>query len=314
LRVRTEGEEWTRDQLERLLVARLRPGAVGSFLLASQRRANRVRAARPELARREASWAAVGAAAWLALASMDVDPFRRRARSGLLGWAVTVIMLDWHLGMVETEDGRPRNLGPADAATLLRAWLVPAVAARPAPALCLLGYATDAVDGHLARASEPTRFGRDLEGVVDSAFAVAVLRGGRRYGWLGRLAVLGEGVRLGVGLGYALVVYFGRAEAPDPRVLRASRCVAPLRAAGIILAAAGRSRVGGPLLGLGSAASVAAVVHTVIARRSEPADSLRSGAKPDENAVASAARHRAGARVGRRWAAADRTDPRVSTE
>ena len=40
------------------------------------------------------------------------------------------LMVDWHLGMVETEAGQPRPLGPADAATLTRAWLVPLAAAR----------------------------------------------------------------------------------------------------------------------------------------------------------------------------------------
>jgi hypothetical protein len=37
-------------------------------------------------------------------------------------------MLDWHLGMFETDDGRPRRLGPADALTLSRVSLVPTVA------------------------------------------------------------------------------------------------------------------------------------------------------------------------------------------
>jgi len=34
-------------------------------------------------------------------------------------------MLDWHLGMAEGGDGRPRErLSPADAITLARFWLV----------------------------------------------------------------------------------------------------------------------------------------------------------------------------------------------
>ena len=83
---------------------------------------------------------------------------------------MTAAMLDWHLGMLETPDGRPSNLGPADAATLLRAWLVPAVADSSSLPLCAIGFATDALDGPLARCTAPTRLGRDMEAVVDATF------------------------------------------------------------------------------------------------------------------------------------------------
>ncbi len=151
----------------------------------------------------------------------------RPAAAGLAGWAATMLMLDWHLWMLETPDGRPRNLGPADAATLLRAWLVPAVAHDPRAGLCLLGYVTDAVDGPLARATAPTRLGRDLEELVDAVFAIAVLRGARRRDRLGTAATIGQSVRLLAGIAYAVGVYFGQAEAPDARFLRAARALAP---------------------------------------------------------------------------------------
>jgi hypothetical protein len=77
-RVTTEGEAWTREQLERLLAARFRPAAVARFLAASQRRASAIRARRPEVARRELGWGAAGAAAWLVLAAARKEPFRRR--------------------------------------------------------------------------------------------------------------------------------------------------------------------------------------------------------------------------------------------
>jgi hypothetical protein len=262
----TEGEAWTRDQLERLLAARFRPPAIGRFLIASQRRANDVRRLRPELARREAAWAATGAGAWLLFAAAHVEPFRRRLRSGLGGWAVTVLMLDWHLGMLETVDGRPRNLGPADAATLLRAWLIPAIAERPSPRLCATGLATDVLDGRLARATHPTRLGRDLEGLVDFGFAAAALRGARRHRLLSRAVVAAETVRLGAGLAYALLTYFGRARPPEARLLRAARAVAPMRAAGLIAACRGRRSIGGALVLAGSVASVA-----IVARAGVPA-------------------------------------------
>jgi phosphatidylglycerophosphate synthase len=256
--VRTEGELWTRDQLQRLLDARFRPSALARFLVASQRRATRTRRARPDVARREAAWALIGAAGWLGLAAFDVQPFRRRLRAGLAGWSLTMTMVDWHLGMLETPDGRARNLGPADAATLLRAWLVPAVADDPSAWLCGVGFATDALDGPFARASEPTRLGRDLEGVVDAAFTAAALRGALRTGRLGRGAITCEIVRMGVGFAYALGTYFGRAQPPDAPLLRAGRLSAPIRAAGLIAAACGRGRLGAALLVGGSSASVAA--------------------------------------------------------
>ena len=200
----TDGELWSRAQLKELLAARFTHRALAQFLAASERRARDERHSRPEVARRELLWAAAGAGAWLTLAQIGVAPFRGRRRAGLAGWAATMLMLDWHLGMLETPDGRPRNLGPADAATLLRAWLVPAVAHDPRAGLCLLGYVTDAVDGPLARATAPTRLGRDLEGLVDAVFAVAVLRGARRRDRLGTAATIGESVRLLAGIAYAV--------------------------------------------------------------------------------------------------------------
>ncbi len=262
----TEGERWARAELAALLEERFGPRAIGRFLVASQVRANAIRRARPALARREAGFLAAGAATWLALAELGAEPFRSRRRAGLGSWAATALMLDWHLGMVETEAGTPRNLGPADAATLLRAWLAPAVAARPAPVLCALGLLSDVADGRLARASAPTRFGRDLEGLADAVFGVAALRGVRREGGAGPLAVGAELARQGAGFAYALVVYFGRAEAPDPAVARAGRRAAPVRAAGLLCAAAGRRREADALLGAGAAASVLAVARALGSR------------------------------------------------
>ncbi|MFL5904766.1 MAG: hypothetical protein ACJ76Q_13305, partial [Solirubrobacteraceae bacterium] len=92
----TDGERWARAELERLLDRRFSPAAVAGFLAASFRRSADVRHSRPELARQSRRWMAVGAAAWL------LPPFRARARSGLAWWALVSLMLDWHLGMVET--------------------------------------------------------------------------------------------------------------------------------------------------------------------------------------------------------------------
>src|SRR5438876_862599 len=102
----TAGEVWAREQLELLLGARFAPGATGRFLVASWRRSAAIRAARPELARRAYACLALGTAAWLAPAAAGVQPFRRRLGVGLAWWGSTSVMLDWHLGMFETADGR----------------------------------------------------------------------------------------------------------------------------------------------------------------------------------------------------------------
>ncbi len=262
----TEGERWSREQLQLLLDARFGPRAVAGFLAASQRRANAERAARPRTARRMRAWMLAGGAAHAGLAVAGA-PGARHGLPGALGWsAATWLMLDWHIGMIETEDGRPRNLGPADAATLARAWMVPLAGRGASPALCLAAWATDGLDGRLARATAPTRIGRDLEGLVDSCFAAAALRGARRADTIGPWVVAGELARLGGGFACALWIYFGHAEAPDARVTRAARLTTPVRVAGLVAAGAGHRRSAAVLVGGGSAWSLAAVA-TALARR-----------------------------------------------
>jgi phosphatidylglycerophosphate synthase len=255
----TEGEQWSREQLSTLLAQRFSPPSIARFLLASQRRANAVRSERSELARQAWTWTALGAGAWLVLAGAGVQPFRRRWRGGLAWWVATGVMLDWHLGMVETLDGRPRRLGPADAVTLLRAWLVPVALDDPSPTVCGLAAVSDVLDGHLARRAGPTRIGRDLEGLVDACFAAAALRAAMRRELVAPAVVAGELARLAAGLGYVLYVYFGRASGPDPRVTRAGRVTTPVRAAGLVAAGLGRRRLAGALLGAGAGWSVVAV-------------------------------------------------------
>jgi phosphatidylglycerophosphate synthase len=172
-------------------------------------------------------------------------------------------MLDWHLGMVETPDGRPRRLSAAEALTLARAWLVPVAARAPTPAVTGAAALSDVLDGALARRGEPTRAGRDLEGLVDACFGAAALRGALRRGAVAPVAVGVELARLGAGFGYALVVYFGRTEAPDVRVTRAARLTTPVRAAGLIAAGFGRRRLASALLAAGSAGSIVSLVYVV---------------------------------------------------
>jgi phosphatidylglycerophosphate synthase len=131
--------------------------------------------------------------------------------------------------------------------------------------MCALALATDGLDGRLARAAEPTRIGRELEGLADWAFAAAALRGAVARGWLGRGAGAGELARLAIGLGYALFVWFGSASAPDPRVLRAARVTTPVRAGGLVAAGLGHRRVADGLV-IGGAAWSALATAAALGR------------------------------------------------
>lgn len=257
----TEGERWTRRELARLSGDRWRPRALCDFLGAAQARANDTRRRRRALARQEAAWITVGFAAWLTVsglpATSSLSPVRR---PGVIWWAGCAVMLDWHLGMLETPDGRAVGLGAADALTLARAWLVPAVAHRADPWLLLLGGVTDVADGRVARATRCTRFGRDLEGLVDACFVAAALRGATRAGGVSPRPVAIEGARLMAGTLYASTAYLVTGRAPDPAVRSRGRVTAPLRLAGLIAAGAGRRALADRLI---VAAAVVAVAELV---------------------------------------------------
>lgn len=236
--------------------ARFTPAASARFLAASWRRAGERRLARPELTRQARAWGTLGALAWLIPGAAGIEPFRNLLRAGLGWWALTVLMLRWHLGMFETEAGEPRPLGPADACTLTRAWLVPLAAHRPGPFVCAIGFASDGLDGALARATAPTRAGRDLEGLVDSAFTLAALRGAVRCGWLGRVPATAEAARLLAGAGVISAAYFGSGSRPDPQLARSGRMTAPLRAVGLFAAACGRRRTADACVVLGAVTAI----------------------------------------------------------
>lgn len=259
----TEGERWARAELEALLARRFSPPAVVRFLWRSQQRTNDIRRRHPELGRQAWTWMAAGAAAWAGLAAGGAQPFRRRLRAGLTWWALSTLMLDWHLGMIESEDGDPVLLGPADALTLLRLWLVPVAAATPSPGVVVLAGISDVLDGRVARATRTTRLGRDLEGLADTCFAAAALSGSVRAGRISRVAVGAELGRLGLGFAYALLTYFGRAQPPDPGLTRAARLTTPVRASGVVAGGLGMRRAADALIAGGCAWSVAILVRAL---------------------------------------------------
>jgi phosphatidylglycerophosphate synthase len=156
-------------------------------------------------------------------------------------------MLDWHLGMAEGGDGRPRErLTAADAVTLARFWLVPAApsAARShvgLPLLIAAGGLSDWLDGVLARRAGRTRLGRDLDTTADLAFVLAIATAARRAGRLDRTGFWLLAGRQGLGLVLALAAVFGRARRP---AIRARRWGAALRVAGLLASTAGAPRWG----------------------------------------------------------------------
>jgi phosphatidylglycerophosphate synthase len=253
----TEGERWALEELQLLRAAHFSPPAVARFLARSQRRSNATRRARPRVARQAWSWMAAGAAAWLALGATS------RRRGGLVWWGCCAIVLDWHLGMVETEDGRPRELCAGDALTLARAWMVPLAWEDLRAPVLLAAAASDVVDGPLARRAGATRAGRDLEGLVDACFALAALHGAMRAERLPRAAAAAEVTRLVAGVAYATSLYFGAGKAPDSAVMRAGRMATLVRVAGLAAAARGHRRGGGALVAAGSAWSAGAVARAV---------------------------------------------------
>jgi phosphatidylglycerophosphate synthase len=160
-------------------------------------------------------------------------------------------MLDWHLGMAEGGDGRPRaRLSPADAVTLTRFWLVPALpaAARDGtalPAVIVLAGMTDWLDGTVARRHGRTRLGRDLDTTADFAFLTTAAISAHRSGRLTRLELSALAARHAIGLGLSLGAVFGRARRP---AIRARPWGAVLRVGGLALSTADQPRIGTLLL------------------------------------------------------------------
>ena len=181
----------------------------------------------------------------------DVRP---RPGLGLAWWLVVWQMLDWHLGMAETGDGRPRvRLSPADAVSLTRFWLVPVVPATAGsraglPTVILVAGLTDWLDGAMARRDGRTRLGRDLDTTADLAFVVTAAVSARTAGRVTPLAFRALSVRYGSGAVLSAVAVFGRARRP---AIRARPWGALPRIAGLAVCTAGLRRTGTTVLLIG---------------------------------------------------------------
>ena len=232
----TEGEVWARDLLDRLRAGRFRAAAWREFVAESLHRSRVDRARRPDVVRQSRRW---GLAGLVAAAPFGTRPVAWWA----LGWA----RIDWHVGMLETADGRARPLGAHDALTLARLWAAPVARRHPATALVAAAVATDLADGALARRAGPTRLGRDLDSTADTFFLDQALRGAVERRGLDPALLTLERARLLIGAGVVFASYFGRSEPTPPMADR--QLAAALAAAGLLCATAGRPRTAERLLG-----------------------------------------------------------------
>jgi phosphatidylglycerophosphate synthase len=225
----TEGEQWSRDLLDRLRDRKFSPPAWRDFLADAFERSRLIRTRRPGVTRQSRRWGAAGLAAAV--------PFGPRA-AGL--WALWWALLDWHLGMLETPGGEPRPLRAQDALTLARLWAAPVARRHPEPWLVATALASDVADGALARRSGPTRLGRDFDSTADMLFLDQVLRGAIEQRGLDPALLTLERARLVTGAALVFASYFGRSE-PAP-LMADRRPAAVLAGAGLLLAVSGRPR------------------------------------------------------------------------
>ena len=191
-----EAERWARELLGELRAARFTPRAWLRFLRHSFERADKRRLERRREHRQAIGLGAVGLAAWCAVALAGEVGL---AAVGAAWWGLAILMVDWHLGMLERPDGRPiRSIGASNTLSLIRLGAVPALPFLGPEALAgvLLGLgATNALDGWLARRrGEVTRLGFWLDGVADTLVlgTAAVVCGadGRIAGWAAALVLL----------------------------------------------------------------------------------------------------------------------------
>jgi phosphatidylglycerophosphate synthase len=213
----TDGELWAQEALRELRQAKFAPAAWITFLSASFARARLRRRERRQEHRQVLALAATGSVAWIAVALAGRPAL---AALGVGWWLLVLLMLDWHLGMLERPNGRPLNgLGVPNLLSLLRAGVVPLLLFVPPHTLAVLLFAaggSDVVDGWVARRFDRvSRLGRWLDPVVDGfVLGVAALAAARSQ-------LLPVWVAALVAARYVLpwivvaLVYFSRAETPD---------------------------------------------------------------------------------------------------
>jgi cardiolipin synthase len=239
-----DGERWTQAQLTELRASRFTPRAWRCFFAASFDRAAAARRERRRAQRQALLVAAVGFIPWAVAAALGGIPL---AAAGAGWWTLVVLMLEWHLGMLDGLD----RLGPANVLGLARAAVVPAVLLLPivpATALFLAAGATDGIDGFLARRrGETTRLGFWLDATTDTLLLIAGTAAALQANLLPWWAAVAVFVRYGLPWPLVAASYFARAEPPSRGVsgrlpglaVFAGLALAMLDGPGASLAAAG---------------------------------------------------------------------------
>lgn len=265
----TEGERWARDVLAELRGARFAPRAWQRFLAQSLERAGERRLERAREHRQVLALGGLGLAAW---SSVALAGETRLAAAGAAWWTLTILMLDWHLGMLERRDGTPLGtIGTANLISLARIGAVPvlpALSPRLLAAALASAAAADLLDGLLARRRDQvSRLGYWLDGVADtlvlSTVAVLAAANGDLPAWAAALVV----ARCALPAAAITVSYVIALEPPSGRLPRA-------RTAGValwigLLVAVLDGPLGVELTALGAAGGLAAVVAYGTARYAE---------------------------------------------
>jgi phosphatidylglycerophosphate synthase len=237
----TEGERWTREVVGELRASRYRPGAWKWFIARSLARARVSRGDRQRAHREVIALGALGLAAWLVVALVG-RPWL--ALVGAAWWGLVVVMLDWHLGMLEDGAGTwSVRLGVPNLLTLLRAALVPALPVL-APALLLSALVAsgiaDVLDGTIARAfDQETRLGAWLDGGVDGFVLGAAALGAGVDGLLPWWAVAIVIARHALQWTVVAAAWLTLAESPERRRAVSGKLPGAVLFAGLVLACLG---------------------------------------------------------------------------
>lgn len=171
-------------------------------------------------------------------------------------WAATALMVSWHLGLLETPDGRAlTRLGAANLVTIGRSAVVPLLPfLTPVPLAAVLAIAalSDAIDGPLARRrGETSRLGRWLDASVDSLLLAAALLAAARLGLLSSVPLVLAFVRALLPWPVLFLRAFSRAQVPPVARVPFGRSSGFAIGAGIAVAALGVPE-GGTVVAAGS--------------------------------------------------------------
>lgn len=204
-----DSEAWTTEVLVELRCSRFTPRAWVRLVTRSWARADTQRGRHPAAHRQTVVLGLVGGVAWLVPFALG-RPWLGIA--GVSWWIALILMVDWHLGMLERPDGSQlAGLGVANVITSARGGLVPLFPALDRSALVVafaVFAALDVLDGRLARSRhESTRLGAWLDGSLDGVAAAVLTVSAERLGsvplWLVLLVVARHAVPwLGAAVAY----------------------------------------------------------------------------------------------------------------